>query len=49
MTATIIDGKVIADRIRADLTADAVRFRERFGYSPGLGVVLAGDNPASAQ
>lgn len=49
MAATIIDGKVVADRIRAQISADAARFRERFGYAPGLGVVLAGDNPASAQ
>lgn len=49
MTATIIDGAAIAERIRRDIAADAARFREQFGYAPGLGVVLVGDDPASAQ
>ncbi|HLV34934.1 MAG TPA: bifunctional methylenetetrahydrofolate dehydrogenase/methenyltetrahydrofolate cyclohydrolase FolD [Spirillospora sp.] len=49
MTATIIDGTVIAERIRAEIAADVERFREKYGYAPGLGAVLAGDDPASAQ
>ena len=49
MTATIIDGRAVADRIQAELTADVERFLDQFGYSPGLGAVLAGDDPASAQ
>ena len=49
MTATIIDGKAIADRMRIAIAADADRFKEKFGYAPGLGAVLAGDDPASAQ
>ncbi|NJO82602.1 MAG: bifunctional 5,10-methylenetetrahydrofolate dehydrogenase/5,10-methenyltetrahydrofolate cyclohydrolase [Blastochloris sp.] len=49
MTATIIDGNVVAGRLRADLATEAARFVERHGYPPGLGVVLVGDNPASAQ
>ncbi len=49
MTATIIDGREVANRIREDIAADAARFKEQFGYAPGLGAVLAGDDPASAQ
>ncbi len=49
MTAAIIDGTVIADEIRAEIAADVVRFQEQYGYPPGLGVVLVGDDPASAQ
>ncbi|RMG74205.1 MAG: bifunctional 5,10-methylenetetrahydrofolate dehydrogenase/5,10-methenyltetrahydrofolate cyclohydrolase [Chloroflexi bacterium] len=49
MTATIIDGNVIANRMREEIAQDAQRFKEQYGYSPGLGVVLAGDNPASQQ
>lgn len=49
MPATIIDGKVIADRIQAEIAADTARFQAQYGYAPGLGAVLAGDNPASAQ
>ena len=49
MTATIIDGAVIAERLRGEIASDAARFREHFDYAPGLGVVLVGDDPASAQ
>lgn len=49
MTATIIDGTAIAEKLRAEIAADVARFKEQFGYPPGLGVVLVGDNPASAQ
>ena len=49
MTAVIIDGAAIADEIRAEIAQDAARFKEQFGYPPGLGVVLVGDDPASAQ
>ncbi len=49
MSATILDGKVIADRIQTEIASEAARFQDQFGYPPGLGAVLAGDNPASAQ
>jgi 5,10-methylene-tetrahydrofolate dehydrogenase/methenyl tetrahydrofolate cyclohydrolase len=49
MSATIIDGTAVAERLRSEIAADAARFKEQFGYPPGLGVVLVGDDPASAQ
>src|SRR5512144_913978 len=49
MTATIIDGQAIANRMQAEIAVEAARFKEQFGYPPGLGAVLAGDDPASAQ
>lgn len=49
MSAVILDGQAIADRLRADIAAEAARFAQQVGRAPGLGVVLAGDNPASAQ
>ncbi len=49
MTASIIDGKMIGDRIQAQIAEDVKRFVAQYGYPPGLGAVLAGDNPASAQ
>lgn len=49
MTAVIIDGNQVADRMRASIAADVERFKQRYGYAPGLGAVLAGDDPASAQ
>jgi methylenetetrahydrofolate dehydrogenase (NADP+)/methenyltetrahydrofolate cyclohydrolase len=48
MTAQILDGKGIADRLLDDL---AVRVQARLaagGSRPGLAVVLVGDDPASA-
>lgn len=48
MTATIIDGNPIAQKMRARISQDAASFKETHGYAPGLGVVLVGDNPASA-
>lgn len=49
MSASIIDGKVIADRMQAEIAAEVEQFKAQFGYVPGLGAVLAGDDPASAQ
>ena len=48
MTATVLDGKRMAEEIRAEV-ADGVRaLRERSGVTPGLAAVLVGDDPASA-
>ena len=49
MTAAIIDGRAVADRIQGALAAEVERFKQTYGYAPGLGAVLAGDDPASAQ
>lgn len=45
---TIIDGKAIAQELRKDVAARVTVFRERYARAPGLHVVLAGDDPASA-
>jgi 5,10-methylene-tetrahydrofolate dehydrogenase/methenyl tetrahydrofolate cyclohydrolase len=47
MTATIIDGKAVAARIRADLALEVAALREKTGLVPGLATVLVGENPAS--
>jgi methylenetetrahydrofolate dehydrogenase (NADP+)/methenyltetrahydrofolate cyclohydrolase len=47
VTATLLDGAATARAIRAEL-ADPVRALARQGVVPGLGVVLAGDDPGSA-
>ena len=46
MTAQIIDGKTIAQQVRAEwkLRADALKAR---GTTPGLAVILVGEDPAS--
>jgi methylenetetrahydrofolate dehydrogenase (NADP+)/methenyltetrahydrofolate cyclohydrolase len=46
MSATILDGKAVAKRVRAGVAADAARLRAA-GVEPGLAVVLVGDDPAS--
>lgn len=46
MTAKIIDGKKVAQHVRAGLVTRVERLRA-FGVRPGLAVVLVGDNPAS--
>jgi len=46
MSATILDGKALARRVRADVAADAARLRAA-GIEPGLAVLLVGDDPAS--
>ncbi|MGH7202808.1 MAG: tetrahydrofolate dehydrogenase/cyclohydrolase catalytic domain-containing protein, partial [Planctomycetaceae bacterium] len=48
MSAKIIDGKAIAQRIRAETAGEVRQFRERTGITPHLAAVLAGDDPASA-
>lgn len=45
----VLDGTRVADRIREDLAGQVVQFKEKYGYAPALGAVLAGDDPASAQ
>ena len=47
MTARILDGAAIASQIRADVAPAAARFASRAGRPAGLGIVLAGDDPAS--
>lgn len=46
--ATILDGKALAQRIQAKLKDKVVEFVEQVGRPPGLAVLMAGDNPASA-
>src|ERR1700693_4880264 len=46
MTAMIIDGKQLAQKLRADWKLRAERLNA-FGIAPGLAVVMVGDNPAS--
>jgi methylenetetrahydrofolate dehydrogenase (NADP+)/methenyltetrahydrofolate cyclohydrolase len=48
MSATIIDGKAIAARVRARVAEDVAAFAARHGRTPGLATVLVGEDPASA-
>jgi len=46
MSAILIDGTRIAEDIRSELAKKVTLLKER-GVSPGLAVILVGDNPAS--
>jgi methylenetetrahydrofolate dehydrogenase (NADP+)/methenyltetrahydrofolate cyclohydrolase len=45
--AKVLDGKALAARIRGELAVEARRLTAR-GVTPGLAVVMVGDDPASA-
>ncbi len=47
MTATIIDGKATAERLRLQIAAEVAQFSEQGRAVPGLAVVLVGSDPAS--
>jgi methylenetetrahydrofolate dehydrogenase (NADP+) / methenyltetrahydrofolate cyclohydrolase len=47
MTARIIDGAAIAAKVRGEVRREADEFLARTGVTPGLIVVIVGENPAS--
>ena len=47
MTATIIDGKIIAAEVRAETKQEVEKFVGLYKTNPCLAVVLVGENPAS--
>ena len=47
MSAKIIDGKLLAASLRAEIAARVAKLKEEKGIVPGLAVILVGDNPAS--
>ena len=47
MSASIIDGKKLAAETRAEIAAGVADLKAKTGVTPGLAVILVGDNPAS--
>lgn len=47
MTATVIDGKAFAARVRGQVGEHVARLKADHGITPGLAVVLVGEDPAS--
>lgn len=47
MSASILDGKSLAQEIRAEIAAEVAEFTRTGGPAPCLAAVLVGDNPAS--
>ena len=48
MSATIIDGRAVAARVRGQVALEVAVFARRHGRPPGLATILVGDDPASA-
>ena len=48
MAAEIIDGRPVARRLQDEIRISVAGYAERTGSAPGLGVVLVGDDAASA-
>ncbi len=48
MPAEIIDGRAVAKRLQGEIGKAVVDFENETGFVPGLGVVLVGDDAASA-
>lgn len=48
MSATVIDGRAIAQRVREEVAAGVAELAEQTGSRPGLATVLVGEDPASA-
>lgn len=42
-----IDGKAISQAVRAEIAAETAKFKEETGVTPGLAVVIVGEDPAS--
>ena len=47
MTATIIDGKGYAEQLRGRIAGHVARLQRDHGITPGLAVVIVGEDPAS--
>jgi methylenetetrahydrofolate dehydrogenase (NADP+)/methenyltetrahydrofolate cyclohydrolase len=47
MTARLIDGKAIAAKLRGRIAEESAKLKDKHGITPGLAVVLVGDDPAS--
>jgi methylenetetrahydrofolate dehydrogenase (NADP+)/methenyltetrahydrofolate cyclohydrolase len=49
MAAQVIDGNKIAAQIRGELEKEIKALKDKQGVTPGLAVILVGENPASQQ
>jgi methylenetetrahydrofolate dehydrogenase (NADP+)/methenyltetrahydrofolate cyclohydrolase len=46
-TATIIDGKAFGEKVKEGVARDVAILKEKHGLTPGLAVVIVGEDPAS--
>ena len=45
--AEIISGKIVSEKIRSEIREEVVKYIDKTGRTPGLAVILVGENPAS--
>ena len=48
MSAKVIDGKIVAAKVRDQVAAGVAEMQAKYNYTPGLATVLVGQDPASA-
>ena len=46
--AEIINGKIVAQKLRGDIAEEISKFKAEYGVTPGLAVIVVGNDPASA-
>ena len=44
----IIDGKLVSKKVREEIAEETKKFKAEYSITPGLAVILVGNNPASA-
>ena len=47
MTARVLDGQALAERLQKEIRPQVAAFNTRHGRPPGLGIILVGGDPAS--
>ena len=47
MSAKLLDGKLMSNELRAEIADKVAALKERTGVTPGLAVILVGEDPAS--
>lgn len=45
--AVIISGRECSEKVRAEIKKDVIQFKNKYGFVPGLAVIIVGENPAS--
>lgn len=47
MTANLLDGRALSQKMKGELVQEVQDFQSRYGYAPALAVLLVGEDPAS--
>ena len=47
MSEYLIDGKLVADKNKIEITKNVLSLKQKTGIIPGLATILIGDDPAS--